>query len=301
MVIDAHAHLGDVLEPDGEKVIGQGAVNRRLARDPVSFFERFGPLLGPAERLFTPLFRKWVIRAEQARSASATLANLGRSMEENGISKAVLLPIWPNVRFEDIAGPAREDPRLIPFTSIHKDIGDAAPEKIRADIEKGARGIKLHAIIQKLAYTSPLTFAVLEEAQAAGVPVLFHAGRWSYYPEGGEARERPDLAAADYARKMIASFPKIRFIAGHSGLWDLEAFRQALAGLPNVWMETSFASPPAIRGLVDSFGPERVIYGSDWPFGNMGPALAAVRSAFKNNRPLLDRILSENARDLLEA
>ncbi len=74
---------------------------------------------------------------------------------------------------------------------------------------------------------------------------------------------------------------------------------QLLAPLPNVFVDTSFQSPERVRQLVAAFGAERVLFASDWPFGNRPPALAIVRAACRGDRGLERRILFENAAELL--
>jgi predicted TIM-barrel fold metal-dependent hydrolase len=54
-----------------------------------------------------------------------------------------------------------------------------------------------------------------------------------------------------------------------------------------------------VRQLIDAFGPERVLFASDWPYGNRAPALAIVREACRGDHALERRILFSNAAELL--
>jgi predicted TIM-barrel fold metal-dependent hydrolase len=72
-----------------------------------------------------------------------------------------------------------------------------------------------------------------------------------------------------------------------------------LGACKNVWVETSMQSVAMVRRLIATFGPERVLFGSDWPFGNRAPALAIVKAACRGDRGLERRILFENAAELL--
>ncbi|MEW5733431.1 MAG: amidohydrolase family protein [Thermodesulfobacteriota bacterium] len=299
MIIDAHVHLGDVLQPDGAGIISQKNPNRKKILNPVIISELLDYRFPWVDRLAARCFPGRITSALLCRSASASLENLTCEMIKNRVAAAVLLPIPPYVTYNGLAGPASGGINLLPFTGIRTDLGSEAPAQLRKDARNGARGLKLHAILQKLPYTDPLTYAVLEEARSLGLPVLFHGGIWSYYLGEDRRRECPGLGAASFARKMVRDFPEIRFITGHSGLMEAEEFALALGGFQNVWMETSFAPPAFIQELLSAFGPDRVLYGSDWPFGPMLPAINAVRRACGKDAALAQRVFSENAREIL--
>ena len=74
---------------------------------------------------------------------------------------------------------------------------------------------------------------------------------------------------------------------------------EMLSGCSNVWVDTSFQSVATVRKLIATFGPERVLFGSDWPFGNRQPAVAIVKAACRGDRRIERRIFFENAAKLL--
>ncbi len=296
MIIDAHVHLGDVLWPDGGRVIRRKGLTNSFFFDPISLDEAlvfrepkvFGSLL---QRLLT----KRITRAEQARSACASLENMAASMEKNGVAHCVCLPVAPYVVFEDIAPPAAESPGLLPFTTLRLDSEDKMEEALKRDAQSGAAGVKLHAILQNTSYTDPLTYSALEVIQNLGLPVLFHCGVWAYRLPTDPLRDTPSLGQIRYAKKMVADFPGVRFIAGHAGLFNVREVIRDLADFKNAAVDTSFQPPEIIRELVAVFGPDRVLFGSDWPFGNQAPCIKSVKLACKNDKPLANRLLYENA------
>jgi hypothetical protein len=75
---------------------------------------------------------------------------------------------------------------------------------------------------------------------------------------------------------------------------------QLLAGFPNVAVDTSFQSAATVRELIAAFGPERVLFASDWPFGNCSPALEIAKLACAGDAGLERRILFENAAERLK-
>ncbi len=299
-IIDAHGHLGDILYPGGGRLIDQLGVVRqrgfdlvapaeaRLHRDPLG-------LAGLGYRLF----RGAVTRTERARNATATLEHFRASLDEAEISHAVCLPVPPNLTFGDLESAARKDPRVVPFTGFDY-TGDASPDPVfAADVRAGARGLKLHPIIQKVPLNSPRTHAVVESFAPFNLPILFHCGISSYYLGKERRREEPRYGAIPDALELVRRFPGVSFIAGHAGLYQVKQLMAQLGGLSNVWVDTSFQNPKRVRELIDTFGAERVLFASDWPYGNRSPALAIVREVCRGDRGLERRILFENAAELL--
>jgi predicted TIM-barrel fold metal-dependent hydrolase len=299
-IIDAHGHLGDILEPGGGALIGKVGVAKERVYDPVDAAER--RLHVGSRRLGKLLYRltgRWVTRAERARNATATLENLARSLDEAGISHAVALPVPPYVTFADLAPAAAKEPRLLPFTGVDYTHDVDPGPALDADVAAGARGLKLHPIIQKVRLTSPQTRAAVSAFARHELPVLFHCGISSYYLGRDRKRQQPRYGAIRDAAALVRDFPKVRFIAGHAGLFEVGDVMTLLGGLPNVWVDTSFQPATTVRELIATFGPERVLFASDWPYGNRPPALAIARAACRGDRGLERRLLFENAAELL--
>ena len=84
-----------------------------------------------------------------------------------------------------------------------------------------------------------------------------------------------------------------------AGLEDVDDTIELLAGLKNVSVDISFQSPGKIRELIKAFGAERVLYASDWPYGNRIPAVKAVKAACRGDWDLERLIFYENAATLL--
>jgi predicted TIM-barrel fold metal-dependent hydrolase len=299
-IIDAHGHLGDILYPGGGHLIDQRGVTKEAVFDPTAHSEQRlhrDPLrLG---KLGYRLFARAITRAERARNATATLENFRRALDDSGIRRAVCLPVPPHVTFADLEAAAAKDPGVVPFTGVDYTI-DADPGAAFAeDVRSGARGLKLHPIIQKVPLTSPVTLAAVEAFAPHGLPVLFHCGISSYYLGAERGREAPRYGAIHYAEHLVRAFPGVRFIAGHAGLYQVAKVIQRLGGLPNVWVDTSFQSVARVRELIRVFGPERVLFASDWPYGNRPPALEIARRACGGDAGLERRILFENAAELM--
>ena len=62
------------------------------------------------------------------------------------------------------------------FGAVHP-ADDDAPAKLRALADRGARGMKLHPTMQRVAPDDPEAMALYEVCRERGLIVFFHAGR----------------------------------------------------------------------------------------------------------------------------
>ena len=137
---------------------------------------------------------------------------------------------------------------------------ESAAEKVRIALsEWGFKGIKLHPLFQAFLPNDEVVHPIMEEARRAKVPVLIHTGHspfslpWSV----GELAE---------------SFPDVKIVMLHMGDGNglyIQAAINTAKRLDNIFLETS-AMPMAtkIKEAIDVVGKDRVMYGSDVPFGN---------------------------------
>ncbi len=299
-IIDAHSHLGDILYPSGGSLIGKTGVGPAQGFDPIAIWERslYRNPIGTG-RVVSPLMRRWIAGAEQARNRTATLENFARSMQDAGVTDSVCLPIPPHVSFADLQCAAAKLPAVIPFTGIDFAKDEEPGPALAADVKNGARGLKLHPVIQNVPLSGKRTEAAVRAFSAYDLPVLFHCGVSSYYLGDERKKETPRYGEIHHAAALVRAFPAVRFIAGHAGLFDVRDVMRMLGAFPNVWVDTSFQSVSAVRRLVSTFGPERVLFGSDWPFGNRPPAVEVVKRACRGDKGLERRIFFENAAELL--
>lgn len=302
MIIDIHTHLGDILYPDGGKLIDRKNIEKKIFLDIISFSEL---LLhnGVSDKIDGWLYKKTyslVTRASRARNATATLENMRRSMDAAGVVKSACMPIPPYVTFDDLRRARLKDDGIIPFTGIDYTREYDMASALKKDVEQGAKGMKLHPIIQRASLDMEKTFQAVEAFAPYGLPVLFHCGVSSYYLGEEQGRqEDASLGGIAYARKLVANFPDVTFIAGHAGLFQYRDVMDILGGFKNVMVDTSVQSSGHVKKLLKVFGPERVMYASDWPYGNRKPAIKIVRKACQSDKSLENRIFYENAASLL--
>ncbi len=302
MIIDVHTHLGDILYPGGGEQICEKGARKKILFDPI--------LISEAVLFKTNSYMEWLMdhvledqitKACRARNKTATLENMRCSMDEEGVVKNVCLPIAPNLLFEDLQKAAEVDAGIIPFTTVDFTRDYDLEATLSRDVGKGAKGLKLHPIIQKEPLTSKKTFEAVEAFARFNLPVLFHCGIQSYYT--GKEKftvQDPSYGELHYARELVAAFPNVSFIAGHSGMFQCEDTMKLLGSFKNVYVDTSFQSPERVKKLISVFGPEKVMYGSDWPWGSRAAVIKATKKACNGDKSLEKLIFFENAQQLLK-
>lgn len=102
---------------------------------------------------------------------------------------------------------------------------------------------------------------------------------------------------AEYARK----FPSLRFIAAHGGGMEWRLLIESAAGVPNIYSELCCSNQ--IRGrvedLVEAFGEDKVLYGSDNPLIAPEVTLGTVVGA-DISEAAKQKILFENSNRLFK-
>jgi predicted TIM-barrel fold metal-dependent hydrolase len=302
MIIDIHTHLGDILNPGGGQIIDQKNVRKKILFDIVSQSE-FLLHNGISDTIDQWLYTKTaplVARASSARNATATLENMRASMDAAGVVKNVCLPIPPHVTFEDLSNAQKKDDGIIAFTGIDYTKKYDMAAALKKNVAQGAKGLKLHPIIQRTSLTEKKTFQAVEAFESYQLPVLFHCGVSSYYL-GAEKNQKENTALGEisYARDLVKNFPNVTFIAGHAGLYKYQDVMDLLGGFKNVMVDTSFQSAGHVKKLLKVFGPDRVMFGSDWPYGNRKPAVSIIKKVCKGDKALEKQIFYENAASIL--
>jgi predicted TIM-barrel fold metal-dependent hydrolase len=288
MIIDFHGHVGDILSSNGGKLIFQTGIEP-VSEDLISNAEQ-NLYRMPQDRQATTdaaaasAMMDLVTEAARARNFTATLENWQRSLDDADIQMAVCLPIPPYLTFEDLKRARELDERIIPFSGVDFTRQYNIESSLRQDVTHGAKGIKLHPIIQNLPLDDIRIHEAVEAFAPHKLPILLHCGTMSYYL---------------YTQKLVSNFPTVSFVVGHAGLIEVQEVMERLGEYKNVWVDISFQSPENVIELISIFGPERVLFGSDWPFGNRPPMKAIVQEVCRGDRSLEKLIFRENAVRLL--
>ena len=228
--------------------------------------------------------------------ATHTVPNLVREMDELGIVHSVLLPIelpYISSNATHALEAARREPKIISFGSVHP-IVDRVGTRLDEQAHAGARGVKVHPAVQLIAPNHPRAMALYRQCAARNLPVLLHCGPVGIELQSG--RRRTQVALYE---EPIAAQPRTTFVLGHAGALQMDEALALACRYPNVWLELSGQSLSNVRTILDRADPERVVYGSDWPFYHQAIGIAKVLLATIGREHLRAKVLYQNAATLL--
>jgi predicted TIM-barrel fold metal-dependent hydrolase len=236
--------------------------------------------------------------------ATHTATNLLKEMGELHIEASVLLPIeMPrplsnNTKsWNDAVTRLGKRDQLIMFGSVHPyTVGMRA--QLDSQVAMGIKGVKVHPSIQLVRPDDPRAMKLYRLCAERGLPILWHCGPVEIEPRLGRY-----MSQLVHYERAIAENPNTTFVLGHAGALQMEQARAYAKRYDNVWLELSSQSLPNISSLLEDLGPERLLYGTDWPFYHQAIALAKVLMATSGGTDDDARaragILHENARRLL--
>jgi len=223
-----------------------------------------------------------------------TADDLLRQMDATGVEKAVIVPADSKIAVynrqgndEMLEAAAAHPDRFVAFCTASPWYGDEAVSEIRRAFHAGARGLKLHPVLQGFTITDDVARPLIEAAVEAGKPVFFHTGT-------------PVCSTPFQLTEVAMRYPAGKFIMGHtaySDYWnDVEA---SVAAAPNIYMETSAHLASVMRLLVNNVGADRVMYGSDAPHNDM-PIEVEKITRYVSDPEALRMVFSGTLEGLLE-
>lgn len=225
-----------------------------------------------------------------------TVPNLVREMDELGVTQSVLLAIdFP--LFSDNSKHAieasKKTERIIAFGSVHP-YGRNVREKLDEQVARGVRGIKIHPAVQQFRPDDPKAMDLYRMCGERNLTVLWHCG-----PVGIVSHAADFRSQVKFYEKPLAECPKTNFILGHAGALQYEDALALVKKYRNAYPEISSQGLHGVRRMIDGCDPDRVLFGSDWPFYHQAFPLAKVLIATEGKLDLRHKVLHENARKLL--
>lgn len=173
------------------------------------------------------------------------------------------------------------------------------------------RVIKLCSFSQGFALNSSNALKMFEAVQSAnensGAPfavvldTLYTAHR--HFGTRAEFNTTPKRLAA-----LIDRYPGINFIGAHMGGLDApyDEISRYLHPRPNLFLDTSNAAHTLLKkefcNLVEQLGPNRIIFGTDWPWFNHAKEVTLINNLLDNvglNRAEKKRVFGSNIYQLL--
>ncbi|MCL1880068.1 MAG: amidohydrolase [Actinomycetia bacterium] len=161
------------------------------------------------------------------------------------------------VRINDfIAKAAATDPTLIGFAAMHQDCESLAAEVERC-IAMGLKGFKIHPDSQRVNVDDPRLMRLYELIEGR-LPITVHAGDYRY-----------DYSHPRRIREVLHAFPQLTMNAAHFGGWSIYDLAVEYLEDERCFMDLSSAAVwlgrRRTRELIELYGPERILFGSDSP------------------------------------
>lgn len=244
-----------------------------------------------------------------------TLYGLCRSMDRAGIGRSVVLPVATTTRQvtrinDSAAAVNAAQGSVVSFGCMHPHFEDWEEELDRV-VRLGLKGIKLHPVYQDVDIDDPRYIRILKTCARLGLVVVTHAGIDVGLPN--KIRCSPLML-----RRALDRVGPVRLVLAHMGGWRNWGDVAGLLADTGAYLDTSFSlgsmtpngdghyAPEDLvllrdeefMQLLDAFGPQRVLFGTDSPWGGQEESLADLERLPLSQR---DRqaILGQNACALL--
>lgn len=219
---------------------------------------------------------------------NGTVSDLTASMTKANIDYSVVLPVVTNPAktktINDISISSTGKNGLIYFGGIHPDTENYREELARLAVA-GIKGIKIHPQYQNTRLDDIRYLRILECAAEFGLIVVAHAGREGAFPDR-------DLSNPEMIRNVIRQIDGLTLVAAHMGgvfCWDRVADNLLDTG---VYLDASCVLGPLKRDdeqqskfslmnqetfmrLVQQFGANRILFGSDTPWTSQDDSVKA--------------------------
>lgn len=208
---------------------------------------------------------------------SVSTEELLREMDAHGVERAIVRPLKPCDYQYDRANRLLAEAvkahsgRLVGFGRVNP-LEASAPEQVDALVEYGLKGLHLHPWEDNFIISSPKVYPTIEACERHGLPV--------YVSTGYMCVSEP-LQLWELARR----FPRVTFIATHGGQLDISGLSfddvvRAAKDTRNIKFDLSGVyRRDFIELLIQAAGEDSVVFGSCYPYMDMGLEIARVQAA----------------------
>lgn len=153
------------------------------------------------------------------------------------------------------------------FATVHPGAGERALEEVKRAAAEGARGLgELSPAGQRFSLRDPAFLRIAELAVELDLPINFHVNE-------ALGRDRPGRMFDNLSdfQWLAAEFPELKMILAHWGgmIPFFELNRGVRRQMVNVYYDTAASpllyDPRVYRAVTDVVGPEKLLFGSDYP------------------------------------
>jgi len=222
--------------------------------------------------------------------AVKTVDELVETMDENGIDKAFLVAVKMGSKhfgFEDLN---------IPYEKVHEVVQEY-PDRFYGlagvDPWEGMEGVRaLEYAIEELdfvgAHLYPHWFykepdhrkyyPFYAKCAELGVPIQMQVGHCLVYLK--DHPPMPSVGRPEYIDRIACDFPELKLVGIHTGYPWVEEMISVAYKHPNVYIGTDAYAPshwkPELVNFIDSWGSDKVLFGTDSPVLSMGRAMNEI-------------------------
>lgn len=169
-----------------------------------------------------------------------------------------------------IATSCAENPQFVGLAAMHQDLEDVEAELVRAQ-SLGLLGVKLHPDTQHVNMDDERLMRVYEICERRGLAMLFHCGDYRY-----------DYSHPRRLKRILHEFPQLRVCAAHFGGWSVYDLALEFLEDERCFLDVSSAMTylgrRRTRELVEDYGADRIMFGSDFPMWSPESELATFTS-----------------------
>jgi uncharacterized protein len=210
---------------------------------------------------------------ELPRRGDGRIASLQGALRDAGVDMAVCLGVAAEARHVGAVNRyvATLPANVIGFGSTHPSL---RPDDVVSDLRANhLRGVKIHPIVQRFGLDDPGLQPILD-AMSGEFVVVIHIG--DGLPGSGRNCHPEQL------QRLVQDFPRLEIVACHLGGYRMyQEAREFAVGLP-IYLDTSWPpglaalDPNQVVQLIQQHGPDRVVFGSDWPMANITSEIEAI-------------------------
>jgi len=200
--------------------------------------------------------------------AEGAAARWAAELDRHGVAAAVVLALAPRPDALRRFAACRPD-RFFAFTFVNPWEADASTVLEEDVRRRGFRGLKLYPSIQQFHAYDERAYPVYERAEALRIPIVFHFGVTLDYRSDLRYSNPLDL------HPVARDFPELPLIVAHAGAGFFRETLFLAYHCANVHADTSGSGtwmrylpqpltlPAVLERLLDVFGPDRILFGTD--------------------------------------
>ena len=212
------------------------------------------------------------------------------NMEEIGISSSILFATdeenagatFENLNTKIIDAQKEHPGKIIAFARIVPSAGEKAIEEFKRCCRGGIKGLKLKPSDGFEPEDAPI---ILDLIDSDHFPVLIHTGH--------ELESDPSIW-----EPFFIEYPKIDFILAHGGKDQYRKCAEVVKKYSNAYVDTTTLSFHRTEYLYRIIGPEKILFGSDYPYSHPAVELKKFELLVKDKNDL-EMILYKNSARLL--